>query len=484
MTNTASIEHDVKDLAAACAAAEEAFQRGDIGRSRAAAEETLAAARERGDRASEAAALQLLSEIDYDELAYARSLAALEAAITIREQLFGEANLTTRYSRACRAVVLIGEHRLEDADAELARATPSGGVPEGPSDAALHARLWVALGTALHARGRDAEACRIFEALLAAAEQGERFNPLVLANIYLHFGSSLEAFGQSERAIAMGRKMLELRRSIIGAPSLRVALGLLSLGTSQLRSGQLEEARTTLLSSVSMLEATGHKAHPRASVVYLALAVLDVIAGRGPASERWITRAVELETKTFGGAHPDSASMTLTAAQMFAARGHHGRAAELAQRAAAALLPCVRSRGEAFAQAVGQAFLSLRHLKRHDAIVRWLEPILASLDRLDPPPPEDAIAPVLNMISEAYAAAGKLAKAEAALRRSLRLTEREHGAESEQMQVLYTNLADLLRRQNRAVEARDAQMRAERVGDALSLRALSPFTSRWRRGSA
>src|SRR5262245_4810644 len=107
MTGTQHIEPGAADLKAACAAAEEAFQRGDIRRGRAAAEEALAASRERGSRAAEARALQLLGEIDYDELAYTRSLASLEAAIAIRGELFGEADTTTRYSRACRAVVLV-----------------------------------------------------------------------------------------------------------------------------------------------------------------------------------------------------------------------------------------------------------------------------------------------------------------------------------------------------------------------------------------
>jgi tetratricopeptide (TPR) repeat protein len=175
--------------------------------------------------------------------------------------------------------------------------------------------------------------------------------------------------------------------------------------------------------------------------------------------------------------------MLLTAARMFAARGHHTRAAELSQRAAAGLLPHLRSRTEAFEEAVVETFLSMRHLKRHDAIVRWLEPILASLERMDPQPLH-TIAPVLNMLGESYAAAGKLAKAEAALRRSLKLTERECGAESEEMHALYENLAGLLMRQKRTGEARDAENRARQIAEALEARAFSPFTSRWRRGSA
>lgn len=477
------IEPEATDLAAACAAAEEAFQRGDIGRSRAAAEEALAAARERLDRASEARALQLLGEIGYDELSYARSLVALEAALAIREQLFGEADLATRYSRACRAVVLVSEDRLEEADAELARAVPPGGVPETPAEAARDARFWVALGAALHARERVAEAQRIFEVLLAAADQGERLDPLAVANTCLHFASLLEAAGDSARAIGLNQRMIDIRRDVIGVPSLRVALGLVGLGTSHLRLGRIDEARTTLLESAAMLQASGHEEHPRASVVCLGLAVVEIIAGQGPASERWITRAVELETRTFGGAHPSSASMLLTAAQMFAARGHHTRAAELAQRAAAALLPFVRTRAEPFEEAVGQAFLSLRHLKRHDAIVRWLEPIIDSLRRLDPPPSR-AMAPVLNMIGESYTAAGKLSKAEAVLRRSLQLTEGEYGAVSDQMHVLYTNLAGLLRKQKRTVEAHDAERRAQQIAEAIEARARSPFMSRWRRGQA
>jgi tetratricopeptide (TPR) repeat protein len=483
MTETKPIEPNTEELAAACAAAEQAFQRGDIGRSRAAAEGALAAARDRVDRASEARMLQLLGEIDYDLLAYPRSLECLEAAIDIREQLFGEADIATRYSRACRAVVLVSVDRLEDADADLARATPAGGVPESPAEAVLNGRFWVALGAALNARERTTEARRIFEALLAAADQGEPLDPLVLANACLHFASLWEQARESERAIALNHRMIAIRREIIGAPSLRVALGLVSLGTSQLRLGHLQDARTTLEESAAMLRAAGYEDHPRASVVCLGLAVVALMTGQGPASERWITRAVELETRTFGGAHPSSATMVLTAARMFGARGHHTRAAELAQRAAAVLVHRIRTRPELFEEAVGQAFVSLRQLKRHDAIVRWLEPLLESLKRHDPPPLRN-MAPVLNMISEAYAAAGRLSKAEAALRRSLELTEREYGAESEPMQVLYTNLATLLTKQKRVDEAQDAEDRAQQIAEIIEERARSPFTSRWRRGQA
>ena len=471
------------DFAAACAAAEETFQRGDIRRARSAAEEVLAAARERRDRAIEARALQLLGEIEYDELAYPSARRRLEEALAIREELFGEDDPTTRCTRVFRAVVLASEDRPKDADADLARGMPSGGLPATPAEAARDARLWVAVGGVLHVRDRDREAVRVFEALVAAAERGERFDPLILANTYLHFASALEALGQSERARAMCGKMLEIRRAVIGVPSLRVGLGLVGLGTSFMRAGRVEEARAVFQESAAMLQAAGHEAHPRASVVYLGLAVVEIMAGRGPASERWIARAIELETKTFGGAHPTSAAMTLTASKIFAVRGHHTRAVELAQRTAAAVLPCLRSRPELFTEAVGQGFLSLRQMKRYDAIVRWLEPLLASLERLDPPP-LFAMAPVLNMIAEAYAAARKLAKAEAALRRSMAITAAEYGAESKQMQVLYTNLAELLTKQNRVVEAHDARVRAARLEEENELRACSPFASRWRRGSA
>jgi hypothetical protein len=88
------------------------------------------------------------------------------------------------------------------------------------------------------------------------------------------------------------------------------------------------------------------------------------------------------------------------------------------------------------------------------------------------------------MLGESYLTAGKLAKSEAVLRRSVALTERVHGPESEQMHVLLTNLAQLLDRQKRAAEARDVEERAARIKDTLEARARSPFASRWRRGSA
>jgi tetratricopeptide (TPR) repeat protein len=476
------IEHDMTDLAAACATAEQAFQHGDIGRARAGAEHVLAAARERADRANEARALQLLGEVEYDELAYPRALASLEAAIAIRQQLFGDGDIATGYSRLCRAIVLASEDRAEEAGNELARVRPPGHVPETATGPVPYARFGVALAAALHACERDEDARRLFEALLADAERGEQGEPLALANACLHFAGLLEAYGESERALAFNQRTVDIRRNVIGVPSLRVALSLVTLGTSQLQLGRIEQARATLQESAEMLRAVGQDAHPRASLVFLGLAVVEMMSGRGPASERWIRRAVELETRTFGGAHPSSATMLITAAQMFALRGHHSRAAELSQRAAAALLPRVRTCAERFEGAAAQAFLSLRHLKRHDAILRWLGPVLESLERIDPHPVR-TIGYVLHMMSEAYMATGKLAKAEAALRRSLSLTQDEYGFESEPMQVLYTNLATLLKKQKRTLEAYEAERRAQQIAEALEAREHSPLMSR-RRGRA
>ena len=174
--------------------------------------------------------------------------------------------------------------------------------------------------------------------------------------------------------------------------------------------------------------------------------------------------------------------MLLTAARMFGVRGHHTRAAELSQRAAAALLSRVPINPEPFEDAVALAFLSLRRMKRHDAILRWLEPVVASLRRIDPQPLR-SIAYVLHMMGESYMATGKLAKAEAVVRQSLQLTEDEYGFESEQMQVLYTNLATLLKKQKRALEAQEAERKAQQIAEALETQAYSPLTTR-RRGLA
>jgi tetratricopeptide (TPR) repeat protein len=161
---------DDTDLEAACAVAEDIFQRGDIARGRALADEVLATARARGDRGAEARALQLIGEIEYDELAYGKALEQLAAAVAIREELLGPEAFLTRYGRACRSVILSGEDRNDEADAELARALPASGVPASPEEAAAQVRLWVTLGGALHSRDRNAEARRVFEALLAATE--------------------------------------------------------------------------------------------------------------------------------------------------------------------------------------------------------------------------------------------------------------------------------------------------------------------------
>src|SRR5262249_45444888 len=150
--------------------------------------------------------------------------------------------------------------------------------------------------------------------------------------------------------------------------------------------GQADQARAAWQEAAAMLKATGQEAHPRASLVYLGLAVVEMMSGRGPASERWITRAIELETRTFGGAHPSTAAMGVRPAQMFSARGPPTRAAELAQGAASALVPRTRSKADLLTEALAVGFLSLRHLKRHDAVLRWLEPLLESLRRIDPEP--------------------------------------------------------------------------------------------------
>jgi hypothetical protein len=51
------------------------------------------------------------------------------------------------------------------------------------------------------------------------------------------------------------------------------------------------------------------------------------------------------------------------------------------------------------------------------------------------------------------------------------------------MQVLYTNLATLLKKQKRTLEAYEAERRAQQIAEALEAHAHSPLMSR-RRGLA
>jgi tetratricopeptide (TPR) repeat protein len=470
------------NLDAALATVELDFQYGKLAASRAGADAALARARAAGDALCEARAHQILGEIDYDELRYPEALAHIEAAMALRERLLGLDHVATRYSIACRAFVLLSEDRYDESDRELLRARPEGVPDERIAADVLEARLWVTIGAALHGRDHNVEARRVFETFLALVDRVPGVDRITVANACIQFSTLLETEEDSKGAAEVTRRAIAIRTELMGVPSLRVGLALLGVGTAHLRSNETAEACRVLMESAEMLRASGHEAHPRASVVYLGIAVAEMISGRGAVSETWMTKAVDLETRTFGGAHPNTATMMLTAAQMYAARGYHGRAAEIAQRAASSLVPRARTRGDSLRVAIGQAFLSLRHLKRHDAIVRWLEPILAQLEKMTPLP-DEVIAPALNMIGEAYAAAGKLGKAEAVVRRALRMAEAVHGEDAEQVGVVLTNLAVLLRKQKRTSEAADAEARARRIAEEGALRSASPM-SRWRRGMA
>jgi tetratricopeptide (TPR) repeat protein len=470
------------DPALTCAAAEEALHRGEI-EAHALGDAALAAARARSDRALEAVAHQILGEIDYDDLSYAPALAHLDTAIGLREELLGSSDDATRRSYAMRSIVLFSEDRLADSDRDLERAAVGRTLPASPDDAAENARLWVTLGAAYATRERYVEARPLLEAVLASESTG-KLSPYVTANTCVHLGMLFEHLGDSKRATVLHERVIAIRRAVIGTPSLRVALSLSTHATCLMNDGRLEEGRALMLESVSMLEACGRADHPRASVVYLGVAVAELMSGHGPASEAWLARAIDRETRTFGPAHANTGKMISTAAVSYAARGFHGRAVDLAQRAAAILVQHPHGRGgEALETVVAQGFMSLRELKRHDAIVKWLEPLLAKLDRVEPPP-EKLLGPVLNMIGEGYFAAGRLAKAEAALRRSLAMAERVYGETSEEVRVVLHNLQNLLKKQRRTDEARAVEAREQQVVDTLEGHALSPFRNRWKVGSA
>jgi tetratricopeptide (TPR) repeat protein len=470
------------DAESACAFAEEGLHRGQV-EARASAEAALSSARASGAGVVEAWAHQILGEIDYDELAYGPALAHLDAAVALREQLLGPSADMTRSSLAIRSIVLVGEDRRGDAEHDLQRAAKAGRpAPEGPDDAAVNARLWVGLGAAYATLDHNAAARPILEAVLATEPSG-KCSPFAIANACVQLSMVFEESGDPARAAALLERTIAVRRAIIGEPSLRVGLALSALATSRLRSGRIDEGRALAHASAAMLAACGREEHPRASLVYLGIAVAEVVSGRGPASERWLTRAIELESRTFGAAHPRAASMLATAATSYAKRSFHGRAAELAQQAAAIFATRLDVCGDAFEGAICQGFLSLRHAKRYDAIVRWLEPLAAKLERMKPLP-EQALGPLLNMLGEGYYAAGRLAKAEAALRRALVLAERVHGDASDEVRTVLVNLVNLLGKQRRVDEARAAAERAQRIADGMEGSGVSPFRSRWRWGSA
>ncbi len=469
------------DITAACAAAEDAFHRGHP-ESRALAEALLAAARACGDVPSEACAQHLLGGIDYDMLAYGPALEHLDEAIALRRRALGDADDATRLSLAIRALVLAGEDRPEDAARDLDAACVGRRAPESPADAAGQAKLWISLGAAYSALERGVEARSALEAVIAAAP-AYPVPPMTLANACLHLATIFEQCKESNRATELHERAVAIRREVIGVPSLRVAMALTGLATSRLRARRLPEGRAMLVEAAGMLEACGQAAHPRSSVIYLGLAVVETLTGRGPAAEVWLTRMIDTETRTFGPLHPNTGAMLLTAAQTYAARGYHGRASELAQRATAAIVTRLPSHVDAFEKALGVGFLSLRHIKKHDTLVRWLEPLAARLERLDPPQ-EHALAPLLNMLGEGYRAAGKIGKAEAVLRRSLAMTERLHGEISHPVHVVLVNLAGLLEKQRRLDDARAVRERANRVKEELEAGVSGLFRPRWRRGSA
>jgi tetratricopeptide (TPR) repeat protein len=470
----------LSDPSALCAAAEVLFHKGDA-EARAAGDAALAAALAGGSDALTARAHQLLGEIDYDELAYGSALVHLDAAVALREAILGPADDLTRASLAYRAVVLQSEHRLADAARDTERAASGRGLPAGPDDAAENAIFWVTLACAQHGSGNTAEAKAILEAVIAAEPTGKVWS-LALANAHVHLATILEEQGDRERARRCDERVVAIRREVIGEPSLRVAFGLSSLSNQLLGAERLDEGRAMAHASAVMLEACGRQEHPRASLVYLGVAVAEVISGNGAASERWLARSIALETRTFGADHPSTGSVLLTAARTYTARGFHGRAAELAQKAAAVFQPRLATHAEAFSSSVSVGYQNLRLLERTDAAGRWLESVIAGLDRVKPPP--DALGPALCMLGESYLAAGRLAKSEAALRRSLPIAERVHGGDSEEVRAVLVILAALLAKQRRTEEARAIEDRAQRIADAIEDRSLSPLRSRRIRGLA
>jgi serine/threonine-protein kinase len=254
------------------------------------------------------------------------TIATAAAALVLLTLLGGIVATAWQAQRATR------QARIADEQARVASAARDQAQREGAKAQSINAFLQNILGFSdptwvqANARG-NAHQTTIADAIDEAARRAEAElagEPEVLASVQFSIGRILEQRGQLDRAEALLRSSLDLRRKVLGSEHSETAQSMAALGERLTNSGKSAEADPLLREAVAFFRQTEQKSYADLKWFAISLNVLgqaQVARGEAAAGEQFLLESLEVSQNLSGS---DRALISIVFNNLGLVRGEQG----------------------------------------------------------------------------------------------------------------------------------------------------------------
>lgn len=306
---------------------------GDQDRARELAVERLRLARDAGDRADQAAALEELARIEQFAGRFEAALKYLEQAEPIRQVAASTDRLALANLLRHKGDVQRDHGGWQESEATLSSALDlyeEAGRFAGSDDAEVaarrgRARALTSLAGVMQFLQRLDEAETAQREALAIYEEVEAEGSLVRLDARHTLALLLYSRGQADEAVPMMEAVVEETRDIYGGDHSNLATALSNQGVVVFGAGRPDDAQEAFEEALAMRRRILPADHPDIANSLQSLGVMALRAGRLAESEAYLREALDLRRRAVGEEHPRVAS---TASSLADALDEQGRPAE------------------------------------------------------------------------------------------------------------------------------------------------------------
>ncbi len=285
-------------------------------------------------RSLRAALLARRGLVEVKRGAFDQARDALEAAVSLQEELHGGDDYRTGGALANLGLVLMKRGDYVRAEGVLTRATAVYERSLGPGHPALSTPL-VNLAGVLTYQRKHAEAEAIYARALAIDQSALGPDHPYVADGMTNLGAALLAQGKADQAQAYFEKAIAIQERVLGADHPDVAWTLSGLSEVQVARGRYADARGTLARALAIATArSGAESEPVAQLrqhidgAYLA-------EGKFAEAHRGLTETLALFEQLLGRDHPRNAIVLTSLAEAAAGLGRDAEVVRQGERAVA-----------------------------------------------------------------------------------------------------------------------------------------------------
>ncbi len=282
------------------------------------------------------------------------------------------------------------------------------------------AKAFGCLSRLQHERGNMVASAELLDRAVARAERDAGPDAALVGDLLSDRAALWRLQSQWRRAIADGRRALELRERHYGSDDPRVATTLNTLMLAFQGAGRLDEAVSVGERALTLRERTLGPDHPRTATALNNLGLVCKKLGRFDRAEELYRRALEIRRRTLGDDHPRVATVYYNLGSMYMQRGELDRAEEMQRRG--------------------------------------LEVTEAAYG-----PDHQKVATMLTGLAAIASLRGQYDLEEQITLRILRIRQATYGPDSPSLAPALRNLGDNLRLQGRATEALELYTRGRRI---------------------